>query len=101
MAQPSLPTLRFVTVRAENEYANVISQVGGKYVSVPAIMTNQNTGRAALPPPGWGRAPGQLVGRVAVVNETLHGLVEQRLRGTSQRCTSGRRAVVELAGWGL
>jgi Fur family ferric uptake transcriptional regulator len=30
------------------------------------------------------------------VNETLHGLVEQRLRQISQRYTSGRRAVVEL-----
>jgi Fur family ferric uptake transcriptional regulator len=30
------------------------------------------------------------------VNETLHGLVEQRLRQISQRYTRGRRAVVEL-----
>ena len=30
------------------------------------------------------------------MNETLHGLVEQRLRRISQRYTSGRRAVVEL-----
>jgi Fur family transcriptional regulator, ferric uptake regulator len=30
------------------------------------------------------------------VDETLHGLVEQRLRQISQRYTSGRRAVVEL-----
>lgn len=30
------------------------------------------------------------------MNETLHGLVEQRLRQISQRYTSGRRAVVEL-----
>ena len=28
---------------AENEYANVISQVGGPYVSVTAIMSNPNT----------------------------------------------------------
>jgi zinc/manganese transport system substrate-binding protein len=32
-----------VAVGAENEYANVISQVGGKYVQVSAIMSNPNT----------------------------------------------------------
>src|SRR5215469_14389312 len=30
-------------VGAENEYANVISQIGGKYVSVSAIESNPNT----------------------------------------------------------
>jgi zinc/manganese transport system substrate-binding protein len=34
---------RIVAVGAENEYANVISQIGGKYVSVAAIMSNPNT----------------------------------------------------------
>jgi zinc/manganese transport system substrate-binding protein len=29
-----------VAVGAENEYANVIGQVGGKYVQVSAIMSN-------------------------------------------------------------
>jgi zinc/manganese transport system substrate-binding protein len=32
-----------VAVGAENEYANVIGQVGGKYVQVNAIMSNPNT----------------------------------------------------------
>ena len=32
-----------VAVGAENEYANVIAQVGGKYVQVNAIMSNPNT----------------------------------------------------------
>jgi zinc/manganese transport system substrate-binding protein len=32
-----------VAVGAENEYADVISQVGGKYVKVTAIMSNPNT----------------------------------------------------------
>jgi zinc/manganese transport system substrate-binding protein len=32
-----------VAVRAENEYVNVISQVGGQYVSVSAIESNPNT----------------------------------------------------------
>jgi zinc/manganese transport system substrate-binding protein len=34
---------KIVVVAAENEYANVISQVGGPYVSVTAIMSNPNT----------------------------------------------------------
>ena len=32
-----------VAVGAENEYANVIGQIGGKYVQVSAIMSNPNT----------------------------------------------------------
>jgi zinc/manganese transport system substrate-binding protein len=32
-----------VAVGAENEYANVIQQIGGKYVQVSAIMSNPNT----------------------------------------------------------
>ncbi len=32
-----------VAVGAENEYANVISQIGGKYVAVTAIESNPNT----------------------------------------------------------
>jgi zinc/manganese transport system substrate-binding protein len=34
---------RIVAVGAENQYANVISQIGGRYVSVAAIMNNPNT----------------------------------------------------------
>ena len=32
-----------VAVGAENEYANVIAQIGGRYVAVTAIMSNPNT----------------------------------------------------------
>jgi zinc/manganese transport system substrate-binding protein len=32
-----------VAVGAENEYANVISQIGGRYVNVSAIVSNPNT----------------------------------------------------------
>jgi zinc/manganese transport system substrate-binding protein len=39
---PSGPGL-IVAVGAENEYANVIAQVGGKYVQASAIMSNPNT----------------------------------------------------------
>jgi zinc/manganese transport system substrate-binding protein len=34
---------RIVAVGAENEYANVISQIGGRYVKASAIMSNPNT----------------------------------------------------------
>ncbi len=34
---------RIIAVGAENEYANVISQVGGRYVTVTAVMSNPNT----------------------------------------------------------
>jgi zinc/manganese transport system substrate-binding protein len=37
------PAGRIVAVGAENEYADVISQVGGQYVQVNAIMSNPNT----------------------------------------------------------
>ena len=42
-AGPSDPAGQIVAVGAENEYANVIQQVGGKYVQVSAIMSNPNT----------------------------------------------------------
>ncbi|HEY5245134.1 MAG TPA: zinc ABC transporter substrate-binding protein [Acidimicrobiales bacterium] len=34
---------RVVAVGAENEYANVIGQIGGPYVTVSAVMSNPNT----------------------------------------------------------
>ena len=37
------PGGKIVAVGAENEYADVIQQVGGKYVQVSAIMSNPNT----------------------------------------------------------
>jgi zinc/manganese transport system substrate-binding protein len=36
-------TATITAIGAENEYANVIQQVGGKYVQVSAIMSNPNT----------------------------------------------------------
>jgi zinc/manganese transport system substrate-binding protein len=41
-ASPSDPGT-IVAVGAENEYANVMAQVGGKYVQASAIMSNPNT----------------------------------------------------------
>jgi zinc/manganese transport system substrate-binding protein len=40
---PNASSGKVVAVGAENEYADVISQIGGKYVSVTAIESNPNT----------------------------------------------------------
>ncbi|HEX3618496.1 MAG TPA: zinc ABC transporter substrate-binding protein [Solirubrobacteraceae bacterium] len=42
-ATPHSSTALIKAVGAENQYANVISQIGGKYVSVSALMSNPNT----------------------------------------------------------
>jgi zinc/manganese transport system substrate-binding protein len=42
-ATTSHTTSKIVAIGAENEYANVISQIGGKYVSVASILNNPNT----------------------------------------------------------
>jgi len=42
-ASSALGTRKVVAVGAENEYANVIGQIGGPYVKVEAIMSNPNT----------------------------------------------------------
>lgn len=42
-AAVAAPGGKIVAVGAENQYANVISQIGGKYVSVSAVMSNPNT----------------------------------------------------------
>jgi zinc/manganese transport system substrate-binding protein len=40
---PTAPAGGIVAVGAENEYANVISQIGGKYVRVTAILSDPST----------------------------------------------------------
>ncbi len=42
-AAPGASSGRIVAVGAENEYADVISQIGGQYVRVTSIMSNPNT----------------------------------------------------------
>ena len=42
-ADPAAAGNRIVAVGAENEYANLISQIGGRYVAVTAIISNPNT----------------------------------------------------------
>jgi zinc/manganese transport system substrate-binding protein len=41
--QASAPAGKILAVGAENEYANVIEQIGGRYVKVSAIESNPNT----------------------------------------------------------
>ncbi len=43
ITRPTAGAGQIVAVGAENEYANVISQIGGRYVKVAAIMSNPNT----------------------------------------------------------
>ncbi|HEV3046332.1 MAG TPA: zinc ABC transporter substrate-binding protein [Solirubrobacteraceae bacterium] len=42
-SNPSAPAGTIMAVGAENEYANVIEQIGGRYVKVTAIESNPNT----------------------------------------------------------
>src|SRR5215471_10815987 len=42
-ADPTAPDGTIIAIGAENEYADVIQQVGGKYVQASAIMSNPNT----------------------------------------------------------
>jgi len=42
-APAATPTNKILGVGAENQYANVISQIGGRFVSVDAVMSNPNT----------------------------------------------------------
>lgn len=43
ISRPTAGRGQIVAVGAENQYADVISQVGGRYVKVAAIMSNPNT----------------------------------------------------------
>lgn len=42
-APAAISTTKLRAVGAENEYANVIAQIGGRFVSVDAVMSNPNT----------------------------------------------------------
>src|SRR6516164_10676681 len=42
-ADPAAPDGTIIAIGAENEYADVIGQVGGQYVQASAIMSNPNT----------------------------------------------------------
>ena len=62
MASPGASGDAIAAVGAENEYANVIAQIGGRYVSVTSIESNPNTDPHTLRGqperrPGGQRAP--------------------------------------------
>jgi zinc/manganese transport system substrate-binding protein len=42
-AAPGISSSKLLAVGAENQYANVIAQIGGRFVSVDAVMSNPNT----------------------------------------------------------
>ncbi len=65
-ASPDASGGQVVAVGAENEYANVIGQIGGNYVQVTAIESNPNTDphtfeaspawrRSSVAPSSWSR----------------------------------------------
>src|SRR6201995_1581744 len=82
---------KIIAVGAENEYADVIAQVGGKYVQASAIMSNPNTD----PPTFEGNAPtGRLVNAARLVVQ--NGLGYDTFMDTIEKAVpdSGRRTIV-------
>jgi zinc/manganese transport system substrate-binding protein len=90
-AAADAPTLRagqILAVGAENQYADVISQIGGKYVAVRAIESNPNTDPHAYQA---NPAIAQLVGaaRIVVQNglgyDTFMGKIEAAAPNSSRK----------------
>jgi zinc/manganese transport system substrate-binding protein len=80
-----------VAVGAENQYANVISQVGGKYVSVTAVESNPNTDPhsfEASPSVAQSVAAAQLVVQNGLGYDTFMNKIEQAAP------SSGRKVIV-------
>jgi zinc/manganese transport system substrate-binding protein len=65
-------------VGAENQYANVIAQVGGRYVKVSAIESNPNTD-----PHSFEASPSvaETVAAARLIVQHVHGKDRVRLRG--------------------
>jgi zinc/manganese transport system substrate-binding protein len=85
---PSTATI--VAVGAENEYADVISQVGGKYVSTTAIMSNPNTDPhtfEASPQVAQEVSSAQLVVQNGVGYDTFMNTIE------NAQASSGRKVI--------
>ncbi len=81
---------QIVAVGAENEYANVIKQVGGRYVRVSAIMNNPNTDPhtfEASPSVAQTVAAAKLVVQNGVGYDTFMGKIE------SASESSGRQVI--------
>src|ERR1700689_325957 len=70
---------KIVAVGAENEYADVISQIGGQYVQVSAIMSNPNTDPhtfEASPAGARGSNAAQLIVQNGVAYDTFMSTIE-------------------------
>jgi zinc/manganese transport system substrate-binding protein len=81
---------QIVAVGAENEYANVISQIGGRYVAVSAIESNPNTD-----PHEFQASPSiaQLVGAAKIVVQNGLGYDTYMTRIESASPSSSRRII--------
>jgi zinc/manganese transport system substrate-binding protein len=78
-------------VGAENEYANVISQIGGKYVNVSAIESNPNTDPHAFE--ASAAVAREVSGAQLIVqNGVGYDTYMNRIEGSSP--TSGRKVIV-------
>jgi zinc/manganese transport system substrate-binding protein len=86
----SAPAGTIVAVGAENEYANVIEQVGGRYVKVSAIESNPNTD-----PHSFEASPSvaEVVGaaRLVVQNGVGYDSYMQRIEASTP--SSGRKVI--------
>jgi zinc/manganese transport system substrate-binding protein len=91
-AAPNVPRGQILAVGAENEYANVISQIGGKYVTVRAIESNPN-----IDPHTYQADPAvaQLVGaaRIVVQNGLGYDTFMDKIESASP---SSSRVVIEV-----
>jgi zinc/manganese transport system substrate-binding protein len=77
-----------VAVGAENEYANVISQIGGKYVRVTAIESNPNTDPhtfEASPSVATAVSAAQLVVQNGVGYDTYMNKIEAAAPGSTRK----------------
>ena len=77
-----------VAVGAENEYANVIAQVGGKYVQASAIMSNPNTDPhtfEASPSVAWEVRAAQLVVQNGVGYDTFMNTIENAAPNSARK----------------
>src|ERR1035437_1055433 len=82
------PAGKIVALRAENEYADVIGQVGGKYVQVNAIMNNPNTDPhtfEASASVARLRSSAQLVVQNGVGYDTFMNTIENAVPGSSRK----------------
>ena len=83
---------KIVAVGAENEYADVISQVGGQYVQVSAIMSNPNTDPhtfEASPAVAREISAAQLIVQNGVAYDTFMSTIESAAQ-------SGNRKVIDV-----